>query len=274
MIGSGLVRNLSKDIEIACTFHKNSYPIKNSFKLYPNVNALDFFTIEKVFKDFLPDVVINAIGVVKQKLEIKAKYHTINLNAMFPHRLQSLCELVGSRLILLSTDCVFSGEKGDYREDDIPDANDIYGRTKIIGEITDSKNVLTIRSSTIGLELGGSKKGLLEWFLSQKGVIYGYDNAIYSGFTIIEFSRIISNILLNFKDLFGLIHISSVPISKFRLLNILKEKLKLKEIEIEKNTKFRCDRSLNSKKFKKISNYSPPTWEKMLEEIVLEINKR
>ena len=219
MFGSGLVKNLSSSFELAYTVHlqkKTQNKLDSKIKRYENVNAFDMHSMAKVFADFRPDIVINAIGIVKQKVTIDSEVETIELNALFPFKLQKLCELMSCKLILLSTDCVFKGDSGNYSEESFADANDLYGKTKILGEICDRRNVLTIRTSTIGLELA-SNKGLIEWFLSQTGTISGYTKAIYSGFVMSEFSKILSLILLNHTNLCGLYHISSNPISKYEL---------------------------------------------------------
>jgi dTDP-4-dehydrorhamnose reductase len=173
------------------------------------------------------------------------------------------------RLIHLSTDCVFSGKRGHYVEDDIPDPLDLYGRSKLLGEVG-SGNALTIRTSMIGSELG-AKYGLLEWFLSQRGKsIKGYTDAIFSGFTTIELCRTLKDIIVNYADARGLYHLSSEPISKFDLLMLIKDKMRL-NVDIVPDAIFQCDRSLDSTKFRKKFNYTPPTWKEMIDELVIEL---
>ena len=276
MFGSGLVKNLSSSFELAYTVHlqkKTQNKLDSKIKRYENVNAFDMHSMAKVFADFRPDIVINAIGIVKQKVTIDSEVETIELNALFPFKLQKLCELMSCKLILLSTDCVFKGDSGNYSEESFADANDLYGKTKILGEICDRRNVLTIRTSTIGLELA-SNKGLIEWFLSQTGTISGYTKAIYSGFVMSEFSKILSLILLNHTNLCGLYHISSNPISKYELLNTLKNKINMKDINVKIDDTFICDRSLDSSKFRSLTKYVPPSWDAMLDNLAEEILKR
>ena len=271
MFGSGLVKNLSSSFELAYTVHlqkKTQNKLDSKIKRYENVNAFDMHSMAKVFADFRPDIVINAIGIVKQKVTIDSEVETIELNALFPFKLQKSC-----KLILLSTDCVFKGDSGNYSEESFADANDLYGKTKILGEICDRRNVLTIRTSTIGLELA-SNKGLIEWFLSQTGTISGYTKAIYSGFVMSEFSKILSLILLNHTNLCGLYHISSNPISKYELLNTLKNKINKKDINVKIDDTFICDRSLDSSKFRSLTKYVPPSWDAMLDNLAEEILKR
>ena len=218
--------------------------------------------------DYHPDAVVNAIGIVKQLPEASESIPSIEINALFPHRLALLCKDINARMIHLSTDCVFSGEKGNYKESDISDADDLYGRTKFLGEVTE-KHCLTLRTSMIGPELS-RKKNLLEWFLSQKGTVNGYKKVIFSGFTTLELSRIIENMILNYPEANGIYHVSSEPISKFDLLSLIKEGLKL-SIEIIPDESTVCDRSLDSIKFRREFGYTPPTWGEMVSELCEDI---
>jgi len=168
-------------------------------------------------------------------------------------------------MIHISTDCVFSGKKGNYTEQDPSDAIDLYGRTKYLGEVYYPPHCITLRTSIIGRELK-TRLGLIEWFLSQEGQIQGYKNAIYSGVTTHELARVIQNYVIPNEDLTGLYHVSSDPISKYDLLQIAKQAYG-KSISIQPNTDFRIDRSLNSTKFREQANYSPPTWQEMIREM-------
>jgi dTDP-4-dehydrorhamnose reductase len=167
-------------------------------------------------------------------------------------------------MIHVSTDCVFSGRKGNYREDDPSDAEDLYGKTKYLGEVHES-HCVTLRTSMIGRELS-RKQGLLEWFLSQRGRVQGFKNALFSGFTTLELSRIIDKILTEHPGKGGLYHVSSDPISKFDLLTLIKRKMGLR-IEIMPAEEPRLDRSLDSTRFRSEFKYTPPTWEEMIEEL-------
>ncbi|TGL99227.1 dTDP-4-dehydrorhamnose reductase family protein [Leptospira jelokensis] len=269
MFGNGLVQYLEPHFELAYTLKQNKEILDCKSKCYYNTDAFDLSSIMRVLKDFRPNIVINAIGIVKQKKEIS---HTtsIYLNSEFPYHLAQITEITNSRLILLSTDCVFSGKTGSYLESDAPDSTDVYGKSKALGEISDQDHVLTIRTSTIGMEMG-SNKGLLEWFLSQKGLISGYKKAIYSGFTIKEFSNVLKLIFDRFSGISGLYHISSDPISKFDLLLYLKNRLNLTDLMIEEDNNFICDRSLNSERFRKETGYKPPEWSEMLDILAEEI---
>jgi dTDP-4-dehydrorhamnose reductase len=176
-------------------------------------------------------------------------------------------------LIHISTDCVFAGDKGNYTEQDIPDAKDLYGQSKRWGELIKQEHCITLRTSIIGLELA-NKMGLIEWFLSQKGIIKGFTHAIYSGFTTLEFSRIIEYVSLQYPNLHGLWHVSSDPINKYELLKIFQTKLQKEDVTIEPDNVFVCERSLNSENFRKLTGYNPPTWDNMLTELAEQVRDR
>jgi dTDP-4-dehydrorhamnose reductase len=215
-----------------------------------------------------PSAVVNCIGIVRKLEESESSVSAITINALLPHWLAEFCQEHGSRLIHISTDCVFSGNVGNYSESAIPDPYDLYGRTKLLGEVTEN-DCLTLRTSIIGRELKRTV-GLLEWFLSQKGkTVQGYRYAIFSGFIASELARILADIVANHPKVRGLYHISSDPISKYELLNMIKEALNLK-ITINEYAGFYTDRSLNSEKMRRILNYQPPTWEEMVQRLTEE----
>ena len=179
-----------------------------------------------------------------------------------PHRLAKICVQRGVRLIHISTDCVFSGSKGMYTERDNPDAEDVYGKSKGLGELLDYPGVLTLRTSIVGHELNGNKS-LLDWFLCQEKPVKGFSKAIFSGVTTLELARLIKNILLTEPYLAGLYHVSSSPIDKYSLLTLV-AKIYNKKIAITEDESLVIDRSLSSEKLKKAIRYSSPSWEKML----------
>jgi dTDP-4-dehydrorhamnose reductase len=201
---------------------------------------------------------------VKQRSTAKESIPSLEINSLFPHKMAGLCKAAGMRMVHISTDCVFSGRKGRYQEADVSDAEDLYGRTKYLGEVSES-HCVTLRTSMIGRELS-RKQGLLEWFLSQKGSVQGFKNAIFSGFTTLELSRIIEKILTDYPDKGGLYHVSSDPISKFDLLTLLKRKMGLR-VDILPAEEPRLDRSLDSSRFRREFHYTPPPWEEMIEEL-------
>lgn len=238
---------------------------KSTLIFEEQINAENLNNVENIFIKMEPNIVINCIGKIKQKKDTIDTLSYIKINALFPHQLAEICRKYQAKLIQISTDCVFSGNRGNYKEEENPDPIDLYGRTKLLGEISE-RNCLTIRTSIIGYEIN-SCFSLLEWFISQKGkIIKGYNRAIYTGFTTLELSRIIEQIIFQYPMLEGLWHVSSNPITKYQLLNIINQSFDL-EIIIEKDEDFICDRSLNSEKFRLYTGYIPPTWEEMITEL-------
>lgn len=233
------------------------------------VNIVDVETQNFLFESERPDVVINCVGLVKQVVGSDNPLQAIALNAMLPHQLATTCRKYSAKLIHVSTDCVFSGKKGtSYLESDMADANDLYGRTKFLGEIVNDRSVLTLRTSYIGNELR-STNGLLEWFLSQEGSCKGYTNAIYSGLPTITLMRVIENVLLNYPKLFGLYHVSSSPISKFHLLGLISEIFN-KKIDIIPSNDVIINRSLDGSKFEHLTGFRAPDWEEMIEDMYMD----
>lgn len=222
-----------------------------------------------VMAEFRPEVVVNAVGIVKQRPTAKESIPCLEINALLPHRLAIVCKAIGARLVHISTDCVFSGRKGNYVESDRLDAEDLYGKSKSLGEVSDT-GCITLRTSIIGQELS-RKKSLLEWFLAQKGPINGFTRAIYSGLTTIELSRVIERVLLQQPTASGIYHVSSDPISKFDLLVLLKKRLGL-PLEIGADDSFVCDRSLDSSRFRREFGYTPPSWNQLVDELARSIS--
>lgn len=272
LIGSGLFDNLNykKNIYIFGTFRDKeklirNKKLKNSENIFRfNLKKNNFENLEIMIRKIKPDVIINCIGITKHLINNYSKNKIYFVNSKFPFLLKKLSDKINSRLIQISTDCVFSGKKGNYSENDKPDATDIYGYSKILGEIND-KNHLTIRTSTIGFEKK-TKHGLLEWFLSQKKECFGFANAFFSGVTLFELSNIIYRYILFDHKVNGICHISSNKISKYELL-ILFSKYFSKKIKIKKNTDFKIDRSLSNRKFIRISKYKIKSWESMIKKL-------
>ena len=227
------------------------------------VSVEDFDSISRVLSDLRPDIVINCIGIVKQDAAGKDPIPSITVNSLFPHRVAKAVSDLGGRFIHLSTDCVFSGSKGSYSEDDSPDAGDVYGRSKLLGEVAE-KRCLTIRTSMIGRELQGAH-GLVEWFLAQAGGrVRGFKRAIFSGFTTQVLANLIAKIIVEHPDLSGVWHVSAEPISKFDLLTLVKQTYGL-AIEIEPDEAFLCDRSLDSSRFRRATGIQTASWPEMIE---------
>ena len=269
MLGHQLLKHFRKTHETQVTLRRPLadyavYGLFDAAHSFGEVDVRDFDHIKRVMLNFRPDAIINAVGIVKQRSEAAESITSIEINSLLPHKLSLLCGEHGTRLIHISTDCVFSGRRGDYTESDTPDAEDIYGRSKLLGEVSEAPGI-TLRTSIIGHELS-RKTGLLEWFLAQKAPIKGFRNALFSGFTTIEMSRIIERILLQPTPLYGLYHVSSAPINKHDLLQLIRDKLGL-QIEIIADDTFKCDRSLDSTRFRQSFNYTPPSWDTMIAEL-------
>ena len=269
MLGHQLFLHLKERHDVKVTLRQD-FAAYTQFEIFCResvYDALDIRSMDRlieVMADCRPEAVINAIGIVKQRADAKESIPSLMINALLPHRLAVLCKAIGARLIHLSTDCIFSGRKGNYQESDPSDAEDLYGKTKYLGEVHES-NCLTLRTSIIGRELS-RHTGLLDWFLGQTSSVKGFTNAIYTGFTTLEMSRIIERMLLDFPDIFGVYQVSSDPISKYELLLLFREKLG-HNIEIIPDDSFCCDRSLDSSRFRAEFNYTPPTWSSMIEEL-------
>ena len=241
-------------------------PDIDSSRVIPGVDVSVEDVLEEVIVSTRPDVVINAAGVIKQKPSSKDVETTLTVNSIVPHRLAAYAEQFGFRLICISTDCVFRGDRGDYNEEDIPDALDIYGQSKHWGEVVESHNCLTLRTSIIGHELSSSGS-LIDWFFSNRGgQVKGFRKAIYSGFPTITFSRLIAEVLEAHPDLRGLYHVSSEPIDKYSLLQLVRSAANL-EIDIHPDDNFVIDRSLNSDRFRRRTGFRPAGWEQMIEEM-------
>jgi dTDP-4-dehydrorhamnose reductase len=226
------------------------------------VDAHYFDSVIRALASIQPDIVINCIGIIKQLPSASDPLTAITVNAQLPHRLSLICRTAGARLIHISTDCVFNGKKGMYKESDESNAEDLYGRTKYLGELT-YQHCVTLRTSIIGHELKG-RYGLIEWFLAQNEKIRGFRKAIYSGFPTAELARIINDYVLPNPELSGIYHVSSEPISKYDLLRLVARQYD-KKIEIEPDDDFVQDRSLDSAIFREATNYQPPSWDKLIE---------
>lgn len=241
------------------------YQILDADHLLDGVDAFQLDTVVRAMADVKPDAVINCIGIIKHLPAAKDPIVSLTINSLFPHQLANLCRASGCRLVHMSTDCVFSGRQGMYTEGDVSDAEDLYGRTKFLGEV-DALGCLTVRTSIIGRELD-TTNGLIEWFLGQRGgTVRGFCRAVFSGFTTHALACIIADVLENHPRLRGLYHVSSAPITKFDLLSLVNEVYGL-GIQIEPDSEFACDRSLDSSRFRTAVNFQPPTWPAMIEEM-------
>lgn len=276
MLGHKAAQVLSQRFDVYATFRDPQGPWR-AFPMYASaapdrliagVNAQDFHSIVRALGAARPDVVINCIGIVKQLKAASDPVISLTINALFPHQLADLCSATGARLFHVSTDCVFSGRKGNYTEADLTDAEDLYGRTKLLGEL-DRPGCLTIRTSIIGREFLRTS-GLLEWFLSQRGHrVRGYQNAIYTGFPTQVLARIIGDLIADHPHLAGLYQVASQPISKYDLLVKLRTAMQL-DIEVEAYADPPCDRSMSAARFVAATGYRIPTWDEMVAELAVD----
>lgn len=268
MLGHKLVQCLSEHFDVNATIRGSfddveRYGIFEKDRIIENVDATNAELLEEIIAKTAPDVVINAIGVVKQVPSAKDVITTLELNAILPQRLAMLSKKLGFRLILFSTDCVFDGGRGMYNEQDTPNALDLYGKSKQLGEVSQD-NVLTIRSSIIGRELSTSHS-LIEWFLSNRGGrVFGYTTAIYSGFPTVVIADILKVLITEQPDLWSIHHIASEPINKFELLELVDEVYDA-AIEIEPSDQLVIDRSLDASAFNSLTGFTPEDWPAMIQ---------
>lgn len=228
-----------------------------------SVDANYFDSVIRALASIRPDIVINCIGIIKQLPLASDPLTAISVNALLPHRISLISRTAGARVIHISSDCVFDGNKGMYTENDQSNAEDLYGRTKFLGEVSYPPHCVTLRTSIIGHEMKG-RYGLIEWFLAQTQKCRGFRKAIYSGFPTTELARIIADYVLPSPTLTGLYHVSSEPISKYDLLRLVAERYG-KEIEIEPYDDFVQDRSMDSTIFREMTGYQPPPWDTLIE---------
>ena len=267
MIGNAVFRIMSENSnwEVRGTTRQTDvrrfFPAKITCSLIDGIDLEDWDSVTQVFENNRPDVVINCAGLTKHKAQADDPLRAIPINALMPHRIGKICSVVGARFIHVSTDCVFSGEKGSYKETDSTDARDIYGKSKALGEVVDD-GALTLRTSTIGHELQ-TKDGLLEWFLSQGQRCEGYTKAIFSGLPSVLFAQVIRDVVIPKPSLAGLYHVAAKPIDKFSLLQLI-AKAYQKNINIVPDEDFVIDRSLDSEQFFKDTGYVAPSWSDMI----------
>lgn len=243
----------------------NFFPPVLRDKITTDVSVSDYGKLAQTIADAKPDVVINCVGVVKQLQSAKDPLVTIPINAVLPHQLARISADVGARFIHVSTDCVFDGRKGMYLESDFCDADDLYGRSKLLGEV-DYPHAVTLRTSIIGHELNGGTSGLVGWFLSQSNSVKGFRKAIFSGFPTVTVARLMRDVVAQRPDLRGVYHVSSAPIDKFTLLSLVRDQYR-KDIEIVADDALVIDRSLDSSRFRAATGYSPPAWPELVREM-------
>lgn len=266
MLGSAVFKLLSNRFEVWGTLRNISY--KHYFspelqgKLISSVDVLQEVDLVNVLSVVKPDVVVNCVGLVKQLASSKDPLAALPINSMFPHRLARLCSLTGTRVVHISTDCVFTGAKGLYVEQDVADSLDVYGVSKRLGEI-DYPNAITLRTSIIGHELDGNRS-LIDWFLAQEGEVNGFSRATFSGLPTVEVAKLIGDFVIPNPHLTGLHHVSASPINKYDLLSLV-SKVYEKKIKIIEDINFSIDRSLDSSLFQKATGYSPLPWPELVQ---------
>jgi len=267
MLGNAMFRVLSEDSELVVwgTVRDSSaqkyFSGEMSKQLLFGVDVENQDSLVRSFADVRPDVVINCVGLVKQLADANDPLQALPINSLLPHRLAALCKAASARLVHISTDCVFSGSTGGYCESDFPDADDLYGRSKLLGEV-DYPHAITLRTSIIGHELSGNRS-LVGWFLAQQKQVKGFTKAIFSGLPTVELAHLVRDIVLPNTSLRGLYHVAAKPINKFDLLMLIADTYS-KEIEIIPDESLVIDRSLNADRFNVATGYVPPEWPKLI----------
>jgi dTDP-4-dehydrorhamnose reductase len=274
MLGHQLCRLMSRRHEVWGTFRQGAaaferFALLKGERAIGDVVVQDFRSVENAVDAARPEALINAVGIVKQRDEANAAIPSIQVNALFPHLLADLCDNRGIRLIHMSTDCVFSGARGNYTEYDLPDPVDLYGRTKSLGDLN-RHGSLTLRTSIIGWELN-HHGSLLEWFASQRGrEIKGYRRAIYSGLWTSTLAELIEGLLETRPDLSGLYHVAAEPITKYELLLSLRDALHWDDIVIKPDDQFYANRRLIGTRFELATGWRPPSWDEMISGLAAE----
>ena len=267
MLGNAMIRVLSEKADWQVYGTVRSEGSKRFFRadiverLLAGIDVEQQDLLTQAFIRIRPDVVINCIGLVKQLADAEDPLQAIPINTLLPHRLARLCELSGARLVHMSTDCVFAGDKGGYRESDPSDAKDLYGRSKFLGEVA-CPHTITLRTSIIGHELQ-SAHGLVGWFLSQQGRCNGFTRAIFSGLPTVALAQIIRDEVIPRPELHGVYHVAAHPIAKYELLKLIAE-IYGKMIEIIPNDQLVIDRSLNADRFREATGYVAPSWPELI----------
>ncbi len=269
MLGNAVFRSLSRRDGLQVTGTLRAAGDRERFapalreRILAGIDVLDQDSLVALLAQTRPDAVINCVGLIKQLSAAKDPLVALPINALFPHRLSRLCQLSGARLVHISTDCVFSGRQGDYRESDTPDAEDLYGRSKQLGEVVDQAHAITLRTSIIGHELR-TRHALVDWFLSSQGQVRGFTRAVFSGLPTVELARVIAEHVLPDTSLHGLYQVSAEPIAKHDLLQLIAA-VYGKRIELLPSEELVIDRSLNSDRFQAVTGYRPPAWPALIQ---------
>ncbi|WDV44649.1 sugar nucleotide-binding protein [Clostridiaceae bacterium M8S5] len=243
----------------------NVYNLSHRYKLNPQSKILDVMDINKIdnyLNTLQLDFIVNSIGVLNNNAKLNID-KAIYLNSYFPNYLSNKYKNTNTKIIQLSTDCVFSGLKGRYKEDDFRDGNTIYSRTKALGELKNNKDI-TLRMSIVGPDVNEDGIGLFNWFMSKHGQIKGYDKALWNGLTTLELAKIIEVCIRN--DLRGLYNIVSKEIiSKYKLLMMFKKVFKRYDIIVKQDSEYVVDKSLVNTR--NDLEYEAPEYEKMIKDM-------
>jgi len=222
------------------------------------VDVMDLPAMQRRLSEFRPDYIVNAVGIIKQRDEARSAIPSITINSLLPHQLAAMAREWGGRVIHFSTDCVFSGSRGGYTEADDSDADDLYGKSKFLGEVA-TENALTLRTSIIGRELV-EHKSLLDWFLAQQHqTIKGFKRVIYSGVTTNQLAQVVADIIQHHPTLAGLYQVVATPISKYDLLCLLRDAYQM-DVKIVADETVVSDRSMRGDKLRAAIGYESPAW--------------
>jgi dTDP-4-dehydrorhamnose reductase len=269
MLGHVLWGECSRRFDAMATVRTDAIPeraagILDAERTLTGVRVEEAGSVVRALDEAAPDVVVNCIGLVKQRPEATDAAALVLANALFPQQLHGACAGRGTRLIQISTDCVFAGDRGGYREDDRPDPADLYGRSKLAGE-PEGEGVLVLRTSMLGHELDRAS-GLLEWFLSVRGEASGYPQAVFTGPTTPVLARLIGDLIEGHPQLGGVWHVGAEPISKFDLLTYVRDAFEL-EVRLLPDPSVEVDRSLDSSRLRAATGWKPPGWYEMVQEL-------
>lgn len=272
MLGSEAIRVLAPDFDVwgACR-NAESLPDLGApqNQMLSGLDAMKPDSVYELMAQIKPNVVINAVGIVKQREDAAAAIPSITVNSLWPHIVADSCAQVGARMVHVSTDCVFSGQttpQGGYREADTPDAYDLYGRSKLLGEVVNASNTITLRTSIIGWQMG-PQTSLIGWFAEHRAEsLKGYMKAVFSGLTTSALTRVIRDVVIPRPDLSGLYHVSAEPIDKYTLLSSLAKDCGW-DVDITPSEDLVVDKTLNSEHFQKETGWTPPSWDEMLAEL-------
>jgi dTDP-4-dehydrorhamnose reductase len=272
MVGHRLVRHFAADREVIAVLRPGGRPGRLDRVLAPATQeispSLTSTDIGRLLDRHQPQVVLNAAGLIKQRPAARDEAAMMEANCALPTRLAAACAARGIRLVHVSSDCVFSGTRGRYREDDVPDASDTYGRSKAMGEPV-GPGCLSLRTSVIGPEIG-SAFGLLEWFRSRRGQqADGYKRVIFPGLPTIAVAEIMEMVIDRFPDLSGLFHVGADPISKYDLLDLINQRYAL-GVTLRAVDHPVSDRSLDCSRFAAATGYRAEPWPVLIDRMALD----